>query len=126
MKSRKTVLAAVIIAASILAFGHHSFQARYDEKHQATVTGTITKVLWQNPHVRVDIDAKSEAGVSESWELELDSPNLLMSQGWRIDSLKIGDQITAEGFRAAFRYRGDPADWGDSLGFRCAFRPDSP
>ena len=34
------------------------------------------------------------------WRLELASPNGLMSQGWKVDSLKPGDQVSASGFRA--------------------------
>jgi hypothetical protein len=98
MGLNKALLVALAVAIPLL--GHHSFQVRFDEKRGITLSGTITKVMWQNPHVHVDIDAKGEAGTAGSWELELDSPNMLMSQGWKIDSLRIGDQVTASGFPA--------------------------
>lgn len=83
------------------AFAHHSFQAQYDDMQTTSVTGIVTKVQWQNPHVRVNVDVKGEQpGAGMVWELELDSPNMLLSQGWKLDSLKPGQQITAKGARA--------------------------
>ena len=43
---------------------------------------------------------KDGTGKVTNWELELASPNGLMSQGWKVDSLKPGDQVTVNGFRA--------------------------
>ena len=62
--------------------------------------GTVTKVEWKNPHVILHMDVKGEAGQVTNWELELNSPRMLMSQGWKLDSLKPGDQVTANGFPA--------------------------
>jgi hypothetical protein len=90
--------AGLLLAAPV--FAHHSFKAEYDETHQVTLTGTITKVLWKNPHVLLFIDVKDDAAKPMNWELELASPNGLLSQGWKVDSLKPGDQVTASGFRA--------------------------
>jgi Family of unknown function (DUF6152) len=87
----------LLMAAPVLA--HHSFKAEYDETRQVTLTGIITKVLWKNPHVMLTIDVKDDSKTT-SWELELASPNGLMSQGWKVDSLKPGDQVTATGFPA--------------------------
>ena len=92
--------AAFVASAGLLlsapAVAHHSFQAQYDETRQVTLTGTITKVLWKNPHVVLYVDVKDDSAV-KSWKLELASPNGLMSQGWKVDSLKPGDHVTAEG-----------------------------
>jgi hypothetical protein len=35
-----------------------------------------------------------------NWELELGSPNQLMRRGWTRNSLKPGDMISVEGYRA--------------------------
>ena len=93
-------IVATLLAAMTPVFAHHSFQAQYDSKQQTTVTGTVTKVLWQNPHVRVNLEVKNDTGGAATWELELDSPNMLLSQGWKLDSIKTGNQITANGARA--------------------------
>lgn len=98
MTANRAAIFAVLLMAAPL-FAHHSFKAEYDESRQVTVTGTITKVLWNNPHVMLYVDVKSDSKVA-SWELELASPNGLMSQGWKVDSLKPGDQVTAVGYPA--------------------------
>jgi hypothetical protein len=89
--------AGLLLSAPVEA--HHSFQAQYDETRQVTLTGTVTRVSWKNPHVVLFIDVKDDSTV-KNWKLELASPNGLMSQGWKVDSLKPGDQVTAAGFPA--------------------------
>jgi hypothetical protein len=46
------------------------------------------------------VDVKDEAGKVTNWELELSSPNGLLTQGWKVDSLKPGDMVTVTGYRA--------------------------
>lgn len=102
MKAKRAV---VIVGVSFLlaampALGHHSFKVQYDENQPITLNGTVTKVTWKNPHVLVSIDVKDGSGNATNWELELASPNGLLSQGWKVDSLKQGDQVTANGYPA--------------------------
>ena len=85
------------------ANAHHSFSAQYSRDLPITVTGTVTKVEWTNPHARFYVEAE-ENGETAEWNFELTTPNILMRRGWRADSLKIGDEVTVEGFRA----RNDP------------------
>src|SRR5260370_19542338 len=102
MESRRsaTLAALGLLLAAAQVFAHHSFGAQYDESQSATVTGTITKVIWKNPHVELMLDVKDGSGNVTSWELEMGSPSILMRQGWKVDSLKVGDQVTATGFKA--------------------------
>jgi hypothetical protein len=82
------------------ASAHHSFAAEFDRNMPITVTGTVTKVEWMNPHARFYIDAKNEAGETVNWDFELASPNGLMRRGWNRNSMKIGDVVTVAGHRA--------------------------
>ncbi len=95
----KTLLAAfaglILGAAPILA--HHSYAAEFDAKKVVTLTGTVTKVEWANPHARFYFDAKNEDGVMVNWNFELASPNGLMRNGWTRNSLKIGDVVVVNG-----------------------------
>jgi hypothetical protein len=90
-------LAAVIGLAAVPAFAHHSFAAEYDAAKPVTLTGTVTKVEWMNPHARFYIDVKDDAGKVTNWEFELGSPNGLMRRGWTRNSLKSGDVVTVDG-----------------------------
>ena len=52
-------LAASVYWASFPAFAHHSFQAEYDQSKPLTLTGKLTKVLNDNPHGWIYLDAKN-------------------------------------------------------------------
>jgi hypothetical protein len=67
--------------------------AEYDLKRSVKLTGTVTKVEWANPHVRLYLD-QNGAGDVMHWELEMASPNLLTLNGLKIDSLRQGDVVT--------------------------------
>jgi len=89
----------LFLAVSV-AFAHHSFAAEFDFAKQVTLKGTITKVEWTNPHTYFYIDAKGENGKVENWAVEGGAPNVLYRQGWKPDTLKVGDQVTVVGSRA--------------------------
>ena len=78
------VLAALLVAAVLGAAhprAHHSFAAEYDSKKPVTLTGTVTKVEWLNPHVRFYADVKDQDGAVHNWEFELGSGTSLVRQG---------------------------------------------
>ncbi|MBV8846711.1 MAG: hypothetical protein JO307_28215 [Bryobacterales bacterium] len=91
------VIAGGLIAAALPVLAHHSFAAEYDAAKPITLTGTVTKVEWMNPHARFYIDVKDDAGKVANWEFELGSPNGLMRAGWTRNSLKQGDTVTVSG-----------------------------
>jgi hypothetical protein len=93
-------LAAALGCAAVEA--HHAFAAEFDREQPVELTGTVTKVEWTNPHARFYIDAPDPNQNNDvvNWNFELGSPNGLMRQGWRRESLKEGDTITVTGWRA--------------------------
>ena len=77
---------------------HHSFAAEFDANKTFTMSGTVTKVEWQNPHTFFYIDVTDEkSGKTTNWAMEMGSPNGLMRNGWTRNTLKIGDKVTVEG-----------------------------
>jgi hypothetical protein len=83
-----------------MTLAHHAFATEFDREQPIELVGTVTKVEWMNPHARIYVDAEDTDGVMVNWNLELGSPNGLMRQGWRRDSLQQGDPISVTGWRA--------------------------
>jgi hypothetical protein len=74
-------------------FAHHGNVA-YDEIHTITVSGTVTEIVWANPHVQIFLDVRDDKGKVVNWGIESQSPGILHRNGWNKTSLKPGDQIT--------------------------------
>ena len=89
-----------LIAAAVPNYAHHSFAAEFDRSKTITVTGSVTKLEWTNPHARVYVDGKDETGKQQVWDFELGPPNGLMRNGWNRNSLQPGHKVTVEGFRS--------------------------
>ncbi len=85
---------------SIPAAAHHSFAAEYDQKSPVQFKGVVSKVDWMNPHVYFYVDVKDQDGKVTHWDCEAGNPNALARRGWKKDSLKAGDQVTIQAFRA--------------------------
>jgi hypothetical protein len=90
---RALILAGLAASATSLAMAHHSYSA-FDMVGTKTISGTVTKFDWSNPHSWIWIDVKNEQGVVETWGIEGMSPNYLNRRGWTRTTLKPGDQIT--------------------------------
>ena len=76
---------------------HHSFDAEYDSKKTATITGYVTKLDWVNPHAFVFIDSKDESGAVKTFRVEMGPPYALTRGGWKRDTVKVGDKVTVDG-----------------------------
>ena len=90
----------VVAATAVPAWAHHSFSAEYDVKKPITLTGSVAKIEWTNPHVRLYVDVKDAGGAVINWELELGSPNTLIRYGWKRDAVKVGEEVVVEGYLA--------------------------
>ncbi len=99
--TRSAVLLLLSLIATGLLQAHHSPSAIFEMTKKFTLTGTVTKVDWINPHIVVYIDAKGAAG-TESWKFESNPPAWFRRVGvGRVDFAKaIGQTVTIEGVRA--------------------------
>jgi DNA/RNA endonuclease YhcR with UshA esterase domain len=88
----------VVVATPVVA--HHSFAAEYDANKNVTVKGSVTRIEWTNPHTHVYIDVKDDKGNVTSLNVELASPMVLVQNGWKANSLNVGEEVTVEGTMA--------------------------
>lgn len=93
MKEKLLALAICAIAATPL-FAHHGRGFKYSD-NEVSVKGTVSQVAWRNPHVRVFVDVKDQAGKVVTWEFEGAGTTNLAQQGYSRTTLKIGQEITA-------------------------------
>jgi len=93
------VIGVALLSAQALS-AHHSFAAEFDRNSPVTLTGSVTRVDWGNPHIWVFLDVKDDTGKVSNWGVEGGAPNALFRNGWRKDSLKVGDTVTVEGFKS--------------------------
>jgi|SRR5712691_8595323 len=109
-KNRAVLIAGVgFLLAVMPVLAHHPLSAQYDLNQLITLKGTVTKVAWSNPHARLYINVKDEGSSTvANWELEMTSPNVLMLNGWKIDTLRQGDHVIVEAH---------PSRHGSNLGY---------
>jgi uncharacterized protein DUF6152 len=86
----------LVLAFVVPAFAHHS-TSMYDMNHPVTVTGSVKRFEWTNPHAFIYLDVKDEKGNTVEWEVEMMSLNHLRGYGWTRSTVKIGDMISCTG-----------------------------
>ena len=63
----KMLVTALLVTTPAATLAHHSFVAEYDRGKPVKMTGTVTKVEWQNPHIWFYVDVKDDAGKVVNW-----------------------------------------------------------
>jgi len=103
---KHSILAATAILglmiAAVPAFAHHAAQAEFNFDKPVTVTGTVTRVEFINPHGYLYLDAKDDGGKIVQWAFELVGPAYLRKAGLGrgTNAIKIGDTVTVTGASA--------------------------
>ena len=108
------VAAGLVVAAAVPMLAHHSIAAEFDSTKTVTVTGTVTKLDWMNPHIWVYLNVKDAGGKMTKWQFEGGPPNSLRRNGWTKESLKEGDTVTIEGILAKDPVNAEGANVGNA------------
>lgn len=97
----RLTLAAVLVSA-LPAQAHHSVQGEFDLDDRITLTGTVSEVVWVNPHAYVHLDVKNDDGTVTTWALETGPIARMRRGGLTKQALagKPGEQVTAVGMPA--------------------------
>jgi len=96
----RAIACAICLAWGLPAPAHHSGAAEFDSSKKIDLTGVVTNVEWTNPHAHFYMDVKDSIGNVANWNLELASPNVLIRNGWKRNSIKPGDLVSVTGVRA--------------------------
>lgn len=81
------------VAAAMSAQAHHS-HGNYQMTEYTALEGTVTELLWMNPHTWIYLEVLDAEGNPTVWALEGGSPNSLIRSGWSADSVGVGDHIS--------------------------------
>jgi hypothetical protein len=94
MKQFAALLCSLVLAGT--AWAHHSVQSQFDIHKTISISGTVAKIEFINPHSYLTVNVKDDGGKVQKWAFELGGPGVLRRAGLsRADrgGLKAGDQI---------------------------------
>ena len=101
---KRIFLGAIVTAAVLLgsppAWAHHAMIAEFSTAKPITVSGTVTKVMWTNPHGLIFIDVTRDDGEIESWQIETGSPFRMTRRGLKRTDFNPGVKIIVVGYAA--------------------------
>jgi len=101
MKKSGSIAALLVMLAAMPALAHHSFAVFFDnEQGVVSVRGVVTEFNFRNPHGMIRLTVTGKDGTVQVWKAETNSPSILERRGWKKDSIKPGEEIVIEGWRA--------------------------
>ena len=92
------VVALCLAGAVFPIWAHHS-HGQYEDTFM-DIEGAVKEVHLVVPHSWIYLDVKNPDGATLRWSVETGSTNALFRRGWRKESLRAGDHITIDAFRA--------------------------
>src|SRR4051812_50145168 len=94
--TRLALLAAALLVLVRPVGAHHSF-AMFDSVNKTTITGTVTRFEWTNPHVFIEIDVPGAGGGVKHWRGGLGRPSIPLRRGREFSDRKGGGEGTGIG-----------------------------
>jgi len=86
-----------VLLGSTLASAQRAAAGTYDSDRKVSLKGVVTRIDWVNPSAFFTVNVKDAAGTIANWSVEFGNPLDLEKDGWKRDSLKIGDLVAVDG-----------------------------
>jgi hypothetical protein len=81
MKLGGLFIAVCVLGAAVSTFAHHGYSTEFDGAKCMDLRGILTGLIWENPHGYFDLDVKDAGGKTNSWHIELLTPNAMRRNG---------------------------------------------
>ena len=94
------IFAIGIAFASTTALAHHAISAEFDVDKPIEFSGKVVKIDWLNPHTYTHVEVQQADGTTITYRVEGGPPNALYRNGWRKESLPIGETVSVSGIMA--------------------------
>ena len=98
-----------LIASSVLmlmaghAAAHHNWAALYDVNSDIEIEGTISSIVWRNPHVRISFTVDAGTADEKVYRTESNSVAALTRMNVSKDVLAVGTKVRVAGYRSRTR-----------------------
>ncbi len=96
MRKTTAISTLILVVGCPVATAHHSKVAFYHLDTISEIEGEVTRIMWQNPHIRFWVDTTT-AGELVTWEVESTPPGILERHGIGPDVLAVGQTIRIAG-----------------------------
>ncbi len=87
-----------VFAVSGVAHAHHSL-SEFSRSEQVTVTGTVTRFRFINPHATILAEVADDDGEVEEWSFVMDDRWELVEDGFNRNTFQPGDELVVTGGR---------------------------
>lgn len=90
----------IAASATVAALAHHAFSSEFDANKPIKLKGVVSRIEWINPHTWIHVDVKETDGKVSKWMIEGGSPNALIRRGVTSQLLKVGMEVSVDGYQA--------------------------
>lgn len=96
IQSRTLGFSLVSILSATVAFGHHS-TLEFDRTVVREMTGEVVQLQWRNPHIRIGLRVRNDAGTDKVWQMVAQDINSLGRAGVTADLVQVGQIVKVAG-----------------------------